>query len=138
MRAAIHIFTGALFGVGLVVAGMTNPAKVVGFLDLFGAWDPSLALVMVGAMLVHGIGARLVTRREAPVLGGSFPTPSKPRLDARLFIGASLFGVGWGLVGFCPGPALTNLGAQHLEALSFVGAMTVGMLVAQRGFGVDR
>ncbi len=138
MRAAIHLATGALFGAGLVVAGMTNPAKVVGFLDLFGAWDPSLAFVMGGAMLVFAIGSRFVLRRGAPLDGGAFPSAPSAKIDGRLLVGAGLFGAGWGLVGFCPGPALTNLGALRPEAALFVAVMAAGMVVAQRAFGVDR
>jgi uncharacterized membrane protein YedE/YeeE len=129
---------GLIAGVGLVVAGMTNPAKVIGFLDLAGEWDPSLAFVMVGAMLVFGVGSRLVMRRPAPIEGGSFPGKPSSQIDGRLIVGSALFGTGWGLVGFCPGPALTNVGALHVEALAFVAVMAVGMIVAQRVFGVDR
>lgn len=137
-RSISFLIPGAIFGAGLAIAGMTNPAKVIGFLDLTGAWDPSLALVMVGAILVHGIGVHIVARRKAPVMGGAFPKGSVGKPDLRLVVGAGLFGVGWGLAGFCPGPAIANLGGLHAEVLLFVFAMLAGMIVAQRGFGADR
>lgn len=138
MKNAVLFLPGLLAGLGLVLSGMTNPAKVIGFLDLAGEWDPSLSLVMVGAMLAFGVGSRLVMRRAAPIEGGSFPGKPSSHIDGRLVVGSALFGIGWGLVGFCPGPALTNVGALHPEALLFVGVMAVGMIVAQRVFGVDR
>ena len=137
MNALAAFAAGLVFGIGLILSGMTDPGKVIGFLDLAGSWDPSLALVMGGAMLVFGVGSRLVVRRGRPVLGGSFPGQPSRRIDGRLLVGAGLFGVGWGLAGFCPGPAVTNLGGLHVEALGFVLAMIVGMVSAQRLFGAD-
>lgn len=137
-RALLFLVPGALFGAGLAISGMTNPAKVTGFLDLFGAWDPSLACVMVGAIASYWLTTRLARRRAVPLLGGDFPGPPSNTIDARLVVGAALFGIGWGLLGFCPGPAVANLGALRPAALAFVPAMIAGMLVAQRGFGVDR
>ena len=138
MRALWFLAPGALFGAGLVVSGMVNPAKVVGFLDLAGAWDPSLALVMVGAMASFWLWTRLMARRPAPLLGGDFPPPPKGRPDRRLLLGSALFGIGWGLAGLCPGPAITNLAQLELPTLLFVAAMLVGMFAAQRLFGADR
>jgi len=138
MRSALLFVPGLLTGLGLVLSGMTDPARVLGFLDLAGPWDPSLAFVMVGAMTVFGVGSRLVLRRGAPVQGGRFPSPPSHEVDGRLLLGAVLFGTGWGLVGLCPGPALVGLGALHAEALLFVWLMLVGMVIAQRAFGADR
>jgi len=121
---------GILFAAGLVLSGMTQPAKVIGFLDFTGgAWDPSLALVMVGALAVYGITFRLITRRSKPVMAESFTIPTSNDLSARLFIGAALFGVGWGLSGFCPGPAIVSMGSGMTEALFFVPGMVGGMLL---------
>ncbi len=136
-RTAWFLVPGVVFGAGLAISGMTNPAKVSGFLDLFGEWDPSLALVMAGAIASFAVGHRLVQRRGAPVFGGTFPGRPANNVDARMIGGAGLFGVGWGLVGFCPGPAITNVGGLRVEALVFVAAMAVGVIVAQRFFGAD-
>jgi len=119
--------SGLLFALGLGLAGMTDPAKVLAFLDFAGAWDPSLAFVMAGGMTTYGLARLLVLRRGAPVLGGSFPTFPKTRPDARLLAGAALFGIGWGLAGWCPGPAVTSIGAGADHLLLFVGAMLAGM-----------
>jgi uncharacterized membrane protein YedE/YeeE len=120
---------GALFGVGLAVAGMTRPEKVAGFLDITGAWDPSLAFVMAGAIGVHFVAHRLVLRRTAPLFDDRFHMPTRRDIDPRLLGGAGLFGVGWGLGGYCPGPALVSAAAALLPALVFVAAMTAGMLL---------
>lgn len=133
-----YLLGGALFGFGLALSGMTDPARVLGFLDLAGSWDPSLAFVMGGALLSFGLGSRIVQRRRCPLAGGSFPGAPEQKLDPRLFLGAALFGVGWGLAGLCPGPALAGLGFPRNASLIFVPAMIAGMLVAQRVFGVDR
>jgi uncharacterized membrane protein YedE/YeeE len=120
---------GFLFAVGLALSGMTHPSKVSGFLDFFGAWDPTLAFVMVGAVGVFS-AAHLSTRRlSRPLLGERFPKPPPTGVDARLVIGAALFGVGWGMSGFCPGPALVSIGAGARAALWFVPSMVVGMLI---------
>lgn len=129
---------GLLFGIGLALSGMTDPAKVTNFLDFTGTWDPSLAFVMGGALVTFAIGRRFVLRRSAPILGGSFPRKVDHAIDARLVIGSVLFGAGWGAAGFCPGPAIANLAAGHVEALVFVVAMIVGMRAAQLAFGLDR
>lgn len=129
---------GALFGAGLAVSGMTDPGKVIGFLDFVGVWDPSLALVLVGAMATTAVGVRLVERRPAPLFGGSFPAPSRGAPDMRLVGGSLCFGVGWGMAGFCPGPAVTNLARLDGSVGIFVLAMLAGMVAAQRFAAADR
>ena len=121
------LFCGILFGLGLVISQMVNPVKVLGFLDIAGHWDPSLALVMAGALITLGLAYRLIIRRPAPILEQSFHLPDSTRIDARLLIGAALFGVGWGLSGFCPGAAIAAIGYGQAEALLFTLAMCVGI-----------
>lgn len=121
------LVSGLLFGLGLTVSQMINPAKVIGFLDLLGAWDPSLAFVMAGAIPVAALGYRLARRRERPVCALDFAGPASTALDGRLILGAVIFGIGWGLVGYCPGPALASLGLGKASAFLFVIAMLVGM-----------
>ena len=124
---------GILFSIGLGISGMTQPQKVIGFLDVFGEWDLSLAFVMFGAVLSYLILQLWIQRNfSIPVLGGSFQIPSRKDLDRSLIIGALLFGSGWGIGGYCPGPAITSLGSGSLNALLFVVAMGMGMLVADR------
>ena len=130
-RNAAAFGAGALFAVGLTVSGMTRPAKVVGFLDLAGDWDASLAFVMMGAIAVHFVAYRLVLRRPAPLFDGSFHLPTRRDIDLRLVLGAAVFGVGWGLGGYCPGPGLVSAAAGALGAVVFVVGMTVGMLIEQ-------
>ena len=132
-RMLVALLAGALFGVGLAVSGMMNPAKVIGFLDFAGDWDPTLAFVMGGALLVCVPAFRVVLRRQRPVLASSFALPTKSALDARLLGGAALFGVGWGLSGFCPGPAVAALvpalAAGLAPVLAFFAAMISGMFL---------
>ena len=124
---------GILFSIGLGISGMTQPQKVIGFLDVFGEWDLSLVFVMSGAVLSYLILQLWIQRNfSIPVLGGSFQINSRKDLDRSLIIGALLFGSGWGLGGYCPGPAITSLGSGSLNALLFVVAMGIGMLVADR------
>jgi len=118
---------GLIFGFGLILAGMANPAKVLGFLDIAGAWDPSLALVMAGAILVGMAGFFIARKRTTAVLGGAMHLPTSRELDRRLIGGSLAFGVGWGLAGFCPGPALVAIGMGYLQAVVFVVAMLAGM-----------
>lgn len=125
----IEFLVGLLFGLGLILAGMTDPGKVQGFLDLAGFWDPSLALVMGGAILVGFFAFALARRRTRTFLGGAMQLPGVRDIDRRLVLGSLVFGVGWGLAGFCPGPALVALGAGHWQALVFVLAMLAGMAV---------
>lgn len=127
MHAALAFVAGLVFGVGLIVSGMANPARVLGFLDLFGRWDPSLAFVMAGAIAVGSVGFALARRRTLSLLNTPMHLPTAREIDRRLIVGALLFGVGWGLVGFCPGPALVALGAGEGKAVVFVAAMLVGM-----------
>ena len=124
--------SGVVFGVGLVVSGMTNPAKVLGFLNLFGDWDPSLMLVMVGAIGVHSLLLRLILRRKSPLAAESFAVPAVRRVDARLVIGSAVFGVGWGLSGYCPGPAVVALASGSVSVLVFVAALLCGSFLAAR------
>ncbi len=132
MQRTIAAFaTGALFGLGLTVSQMINPAKVLGFLDLFGAWDPSLALVMVGALIVTGIGYHLVLRQPAPLLASSFRRPTSRDIDRRLLAGAAVFGLGWGMAGFCPGPAISALASGRWQAFAFIVAMVCGFAVSR-------
>jgi len=133
-KLVLFLAAGGLFGTGLAVSGMTDPARVIGFLDVFGAWDPALLFVMAGAVGVYGLGMVILRRFD----GLKLPSAESSPIDYRLVIGSAIFGVGWGLGGFCPGPALANLGALRIEALFFVPAMAIGMLLAQRFFGADR
>jgi uncharacterized membrane protein YedE/YeeE len=128
-RTLVALFGGTLFGLGLAVSGMMNPAKIVGFLDVAGEWDPTLAFVMGGALLVTIPAFRVILNRPRPVLADGFDLPTKSTLDARLLGGAALFGVGWGLSGFCPGPAVAALTTGLAPVFAFVAAMIVGMAV---------
>jgi uncharacterized membrane protein YedE/YeeE len=127
MNAFFSFVAGLVFGIGLIVSGMSNPAKVLGFLDLAGAWDPSLALVMSGAVTVGLAGFTLAKRRQTTWLGLPVQLPAAGHIDRRLVIGSVLFGVGWGLAGICPGPALVLVGAGLLKGVIFVAAMLAGM-----------
>ena len=129
MQVLVSFLVGLLFGAGLVVSGMTDPFKVIGFLDVTGLWDPSLAFVMAGAVLVGAVAYRLAGKRDAAILGGPMRLPARAAVDRRLVAGSLLFGVGWGLAGFCPGPALAALGAGYGKAAAFVAAMLAGMAV---------
>ena len=124
---------GTLFGVGLAMSGMTDTAKVIGFLDLFGNWDFDLAFVMGGAILVTALGFPLVTKRPKPLFAESFEIPANKQIDPRLIIGGILFGVGWGLYGYCPAPGMAALIYGHSGALYFTAAMFAGMWVQARG-----
>ena len=112
------LLAGLVFGLGLTVSSMVNPAKVLAFLDLFGNWDPSLAFVMGGALVVTALGYRLVWRRDRPVFAERFQVPGNRKVDARLAFGAVLFGIGWGLVGLCPGPAISALSSTFLGPMA--------------------
>jgi len=127
MIALASLLAGLVFGLGLIVSGMANPAKVLGFLDLAGAWDPSLAFVMAGAIAVAMVGFLAARRRTLSILGVQMRVPSARRIDRRLVLGSLLFGVGWGVAGFCPGPGLVALGMGEPKALVFVAAMLAGM-----------
>lgn len=126
------LISGIIFGLGMAISGMTNTTRVLGFLDLFGAWDPTLAFVMGGGLLVTTIGYRLVLRNPKPRFADRFSLPTRTDIDARLLGGAAIFGVGWGLVGYCPGPALAGLSYGYAQTLAFVPGMIVGLLLAHR------
>lgn len=127
LQLASALAAGLLFAGGLCLSGMTNPAKILGFLDLFGRWDPTLVFVMMGAVVTHAVLYRLVTRRAAPLFAERFAIPTKKAVDAPLVLGSALFGVGWGLAGYCPGPAVTSLATGRGSALIFVGGMLIGL-----------
>jgi uncharacterized membrane protein YedE/YeeE len=135
MAILLQFAVGPIFGLGLLLSGMSDPAKVLNFLDFAGigsgSWDPSLAFVMAGAIAVTVIGYRLVLRRDRPLFGETFHLPTQQELDLRILSGPAIFGVGWGLAGFCPGPALTALGFGTSAAMIFVAAMAAGMLLAR-------
>jgi len=132
MRMFIALLSGLIFGVGLIAGGMTDPSKVQAFLDLFGHWDPSLGFVMGGAIAVGLFGFAAARRRRLAWSGDPIDLPASRVIDRRLISGGVLFGIGWGLGGFCPGPALTALGAGFLPALWFVLAMLAGMALHDR------
>ena len=123
------LLAGLVFGVGLIVSGMANPAKVLGFLDLTGAWDPSLALVMAGAIGISFFAFLFAKKRSHSLMGADMKLPTGRSIDRRLVIGSTLFGIGWGVAGFCPGPGLVALGMGEVKALIFVAAMLAGMAV---------
>ena len=131
MAIITQFLAGLLFGTGLIVSGMVDPAKVQGFLDVAGHWDPSLAFVMAGAVTTAAIGYRLALRRPKPLLAESFSLPSIRGVEPRLVIGAAIFGIGWGLAGLCPGPAITSLGIGSPGVFAFVPAMLAGMTAAR-------
>ena len=121
------LLAGLVFGLGLIVSGMANPAKVIGFLNLAGPWDPSLAFVMAGAIAVGAVAFFVARRRSVSLLGAAMKLPTARDIDRRLVLGSLVFGVGWGLAGFCPGPGLVALGMGEFKAMVFVAAMLVGM-----------
>lgn len=127
MANAISLLLGLMFGVGLIVSGMTNPAKILGFLDVAGAWDPSLALVMTGAIAAAFVPFRLAAGRERSLLALPMQLPTRRDLEPRLILGSAVFGIGWGLAGFCPGPAVVSIGAGVAAAGWFTAAMLAGM-----------
>ena len=129
------LLSGLVFGFGLVISGMTQPAKILGFLDIFGVWDPTLAFVMGAALAVSLPGFYFARRRERPLLTARFRWPTRSEIDAPLIGGAALFGIGWGLVGLCPGPAIVNLATFLPQILVFVVAMGAGMLALDRWRG---
>ena len=129
MSRAIEFVIGLTFGLGLILSGMTDPAKVIGFLDLAGQWDPSLALVMAGAIAVGVVAFAMAKRRSTTLLGAAMELPQSREIDRPLVVGSLVFGAGWGLAGFCPGPALVAAAAGYWQAWVFVAAMLVGMAV---------
>src|SRR6185312_2076315 len=131
-RLVVAFFCGLLFAVGLAISGMTHPTKVLAFLDFAGAWDPSLAFVMAGGVLVNVIVFRVALRRGAPLLASRFALPDKRAIDARLLGGAAIFGIGWGLGGFCPGPAVVSVAGGAAPVIVFVVTMVAGMAIHDR------
>ena len=129
MQLFAALVAGLIFGLGLILSGMTDPSKVIGFLDLAGPWDPSLAFVMGGAVLVGLVAFRVARTRSKTILGGPLRLPEATHIDRRLLLGGLAFGVGWGLAGFCPGPALASLATGGSKALIFTAAMLVGMVI---------
>ncbi len=130
MRHIIALIAGGFFGAGLFVSGMTDTTKVQGWLDVFGAWDPTLAFVMGGAMIPMAIAWMITRRRRTPLAGGAFPPPAPRRIDRNLILGSVLFGFGWGLAGLCPGPSIASVSYGGLGNLVFIAAMVAGMLAA--------
>lgn len=132
----MHLLTtyliGLVFGLGIVISGMVNPAKVLNFFDIAGTWDPSLAFVLGGAVLTTFIGYKFVLKRQTPIFEGKFSLPTKTDLDGKLIGGSAIFGIGWGIAGFCPGGALPALGTGMLPVVMFVIALIVGMVLARR------
>ncbi|MGZ8095764.1 MAG: DUF6691 family protein [Methylosarcina sp.] len=126
---------GLIFGIGLSLSQMINPEKVLNFLDIAGNWDPSLLFVMLGALAVATVSFRVILKRPSPVLAERFQLSSKRSIDATLIVGAALFGIGWGMSGYCPGPAVTGLGLYSLESVITVGAIILGFIVFDKLFG---
>ena len=129
MRIVTSLLAGLVFGIGLIISGMTNPAKVLGFLDLAGLWDPSLALVMGGAIAVGVLAFQIARKRTRSLLGDPMRLPGATQVDRRLLLGALAFGVGWGLAGYCPGPALASLASGGVKPAIFTVAMVAGMVI---------
>lgn len=129
MAVIVSLIVGLIFGFGLILSGMANPVKVLGFLDLAGEWDPSLAFVMAGAIGVGVISFAIAKKRKETFLGLEMRLPKSSDIDKRLLAGSALFGIGWGIAGFCPGPALVALGTGQLKAIVFVAAMIGGMVI---------
>lgn len=131
MRLIIYYLIGLVFGTGIAISGMMDPAKVTNFFDIAGHWDPSLAFVMGGALAVTFLGYRFVLKRPAPIADSEFHLPLSTAIDGKLIVGAAIFGIGWGITGFCPGGALPALGTGRSEVLAFGAAMTLGILLAR-------
>ena len=131
MNKIVSLFCGIIFGIGLVISEMINPAKVLSFLNLFGEWDPSLAFVMIGALAVSTPLFHLFKNKEKPIFSSNFSISNKKEIDKKLIIGSILFGGGWGLVGLCPGPAITSIALLNMSSITFVIAMFVGFYIAK-------
>ena len=136
MYISMAFISGLIMSMGLIISGMINPQKVIGFLDIFGHFDPTLAFVMLGALIVTAIGFRLFGCSK-PLLGECFDLPKKNKIDTPLILGAAIFGVGWGLVGFCPGPAIVGVGLGLSKAVVFVFFMLIGMFLARKIFRIN-
>ena len=132
MSKLVSLFCGIIFGIGLVISQMINPVKVLGFLNLFGDWDPSLAFVMVGALIVSSPLFHLFKNKEKPIFSSSFSISNKKEIDQKLIFGSILFGAGWGLVGLCPGPAITSIALLNVSSAIFVVSMFIGFYIASK------
>ena len=132
MNKLVSLFCGIIFGIGLVISQMINPAKVLGFLNLFGEWDPSLAIVMIGALIVSSPLFHLFKNKEKPIFSTSFSISENKELDKRLIIGSILFGAGWALVGLCPGPAISSIALFNVSSVTFVFSMFIGFYIASK------
>ena len=132
MSKLVSLFCGIIFGIGLVISQMINPAKVLGFLNLFGEWDPSLAFVMIGALIVSSPLFHLFKNKEKPIFSSSFSISNKKEIDKELIFGSILFGAGWGLVGLCPGPAITSIALLNVSSAIFVVSMFIGFYIASK------
>lgn len=138
MKNIITLLAGLIFGLGLIISGMTNPEKVIGFLDVTGQWDPSLMFVMLGGIAVAYVGFQFVRDKSQTIFDDAIHLPGKTHISKELIIGSLMFGAGWGLAGFCPGPALVVMGAGYKEAFIFVMAMIVGMTIHNHFFKACR
>jgi|TARA_B100000959_G_scaffold175798_1_gene184034 hypothetical protein len=132
MNKIVSLLCGIIFGIGLVISQMINPAKVLGFLNLFGEWDPSLAFVMIGALIISSPSFHLFKNKEKPIFSSSFSIPNKKEIDKELIFGSILFGAGWGLVGLCPGPAITSIALFNVSSAIFVVSMFIGFYIASK------
>ena len=132
MNKLVALFCGTIFGIGLVISQMINPAKVLGFLNVFGEWDPSLAFVMIGALIVSSPLFHLFKNKEKPIFFTSFSTSENKEIDKRLIIGSILFGAGWGLAGLCPGPAISSIALLNISSVTFVFSMFIGFYIASK------
>ena len=132
MNIIVSLFCGIIFGIGLVISQMINPAKVLGFLNLFGEWDPSLAFVMIGALIIYSPLFHLFKNKEKPIFSSRFSISNKKEIDKELIFGSILFGAGWGLVGLCPGPAITSIALFNVSSAIFVVSMFIGFYIASK------
>ena len=132
MSKLVSLFCGIIFGIGLVISQMINPAKDLGFLNLFGEWDPSLAFVMIGALIISSPLFHLFKNKEKPIFSSSFSISNKKEIDKKLIFGSILFGAGWGLVGLCPGPAITSIALLNVSSAIFVVSMFIGFYIASK------
>ena len=132
MNKLVALFCGTIFGIGLVISQMVNPAKVLGFLNVFGEWDPSLALVMVGALIISSPLFHLFKNKEKPIFSTSFSISENKEIDKRLIFGSILFGAGWGLAGLCPGPAISSIALLNISSVTFVFSMFIGFYIASK------
>ena len=132
MSKLVSLFCGIIFGIGLVISQMINPAKVLGFLNLFGEWDPSLAFVMIGALIIYSPLFHLFKNKEKPIFSSNFSISNKKEIDKKLIFGSILFGAGWGLVGLCPGPAITSIALLNASSAIFVVSMFIGFYIASK------